>query len=244
MGTILVLLHAWPSLDKTLATSCGSLCCLPAGDCWEAAAEGSTLSQCLQGVDINPTPASRDQVLSPYLLHIRSCIHSRNCSSSCNPRPVLAGAGNTHTVPPCLAPGWWAAKAWEEIREITLFLFTACPHHAWGFELTCTPPIQEALIYWTVFSPCLLSYSGEHCFSEKSTFIPLSSRRSSCSCHSKYLSCPRAQYNKQCPVRSLSLHQHLVLPLASLKVRAQRNGQETNIEPCAAHFWPIEPEQH
>lgn len=124
-------------------------CHLPAGDCWEAVAEGSTLSHCLQGVDITPTPASRDQVLSPYLLHIRSCTHSRNCNSSCNPRPVLAGAGNTHTVPPCLAPGWWAAKAWEEIREITLFLFTAFPHHVWGFELTCTPLIQEALILCT-----------------------------------------------------------------------------------------------
>lgn len=39
------------------------------------------------------------------LLHIQSCTHSRNCSSSCNPRPVLAEAGNTHTVPLCLAPG-------------------------------------------------------------------------------------------------------------------------------------------
>lgn len=144
-------------------------------------------------------PHTSHHVLSPYLLHIQSCTRSRNCSSSCNPRPVLAGAGNIHTVPPCLAPGWWAAKAWEEIREITLFLFTAFSHHVSGFKLTCIPPIQEAIILCTGFSPCLPSRSGEHYFSEKGTFIPLGFTRSSCSCHNKYISCPTAQYNKQCP---------------------------------------------
>lgn len=124
------------------------------------------------GCGYKPHTSLRDQVLSPYLLHIRSCTHSRNCSSSCNPMPVLVGAGNTHTVPPCLAPGWWAAKAWEEIRKITLFLFTAFPHHVCGFELTCTSLIEEALILCTGFSPCLPSYSGEHYFSEKGTLNP------------------------------------------------------------------------
>lgn len=44
-------------LDKTLAASCRYLCCLPAGDCWEAAAEDSTQAHCLQGADTNPHQA-------------------------------------------------------------------------------------------------------------------------------------------------------------------------------------------